>query len=151
MASPIRVYPDADRVEEALVAAASGSGGFADGSAFLTFSALVDVLANPLNGHGSTADMALGPLSLPEEATAAAVNTNGQSTPAPQSFPVLCDVAPRCANSLAGTLFNVTWGSRVPVLAEPLLRGTSWTSRGGADVSQGKNVRSDPGCPTASA
>jgi hypothetical protein len=70
-----------------------------------------------------------------QESTAGVVNTNWQSTPAPQSFPVLCDVAPRCANSLAGTLFNVTWGSRVPVLAEPLLRGTSWTSRGGADGS----------------
>src|SRR4051812_21584870 len=44
MASPIRVYPDADRVEEALVAAASGGGGFADGSAFLTFGELVDAL-----------------------------------------------------------------------------------------------------------
>src|SRR4051812_2620804 len=44
MPSPIRVYPDADRVEEALVAAASGGGGFADGSAFLTFSELVDAL-----------------------------------------------------------------------------------------------------------
>src|SRR3954469_4738653 len=44
MASPIRVYPDADRVEEALVAAASGGGGFADGSSFLTFGDLVDAL-----------------------------------------------------------------------------------------------------------
>jgi hypothetical protein len=70
-----------------------------------------------------------------QESTAGLLNTNWQSTPAPQSFPILCDVAPRCANSLAGTLFNVTWGSRVPVLAEPLLRGTSWTSRGGADGS----------------
>ena len=70
-----------------------------------------------------------------QESTAGVVNTNWQSTPAPQSSPVLCDIAPRCANSLAGTLFNVTWGSRVPVLAEPLLRGTSWTSRGGADGS----------------
>jgi hypothetical protein len=70
-----------------------------------------------------------------QESTAGVVNTNWQSTPAPPAFPVLCDVAVRCANSLAGTLFNVTWGSRVPVLAEPLLRGTSWTSRGGADGS----------------
>jgi hypothetical protein len=70
-----------------------------------------------------------------QESTVGLVNTNWQSTPAPQSFPVLCDMAPRCANSLAGTLFNVTWGSRVPVLAEPLLEGASWSSRGGADGS----------------
>jgi len=42
--SPIRVYPDADRVEEALVAAALRSGGFANGSSFLTFGQLVDSL-----------------------------------------------------------------------------------------------------------
>src|SRR6185295_5179688 len=44
MSPPIRVYPDADRVEEALVAAATEGDGFADGSAFLTFGELVDVL-----------------------------------------------------------------------------------------------------------
>jgi hypothetical protein len=64
---------------------------------------------------------------------AGVVNTNWQSSPPPPSFPVLCDLAARCANSLAGTLYNVIWGSRVPVLAEPLLRGSAWSSRGGAD------------------
>lgn len=44
MSPPIRVYPDADRVEEALVAAATEGDGFADGSAFLTFGELVDAL-----------------------------------------------------------------------------------------------------------
>ncbi|HVE83929.1 MAG TPA: PD-(D/E)XK nuclease family protein [Myxococcales bacterium] len=47
MRSPIRVFPDADRVEEALVDAAVEGGGFADGSAFLTFGELVDALGGP--------------------------------------------------------------------------------------------------------
>jgi hypothetical protein len=68
-----------------------------------------------------------------QETTAGVVNTNWQSTPPPASFPVLCETVGRCANSLAGTLYNVIWGSRVPVLAEPLHRGSSWSSRGGAD------------------
>ena len=38
----------------------------------------------------------------------------------------------RCGNSLASTYYNVIWGGRVPVLAEPLLKGATWTSSGGA-------------------
>ena len=38
----------------------------------------------------------------------------------------------RCGNSLASVYYNVIWGGRVPVLAEPLLRGVTWTSSGGA-------------------
>ena len=86
-------------------------------------------LGNPPDTIGATGLMGF------QETTAGVVNTNWQSTPPPASFPVLCDVAARCANSLAGTLYNVVWGSRVPVLAEPLLDGTSWSSRGGADGS----------------
>jgi hypothetical protein len=84
-------------------------------------------LSNPPASTVSTGSMGF------QETTAGIVNTNWQSTPPPPAFPVLCDVATRCANSLAGTLYNVIWGSRVPVLAEPVLRGTSWSSRGGAD------------------
>ncbi len=40
----LRVLPDADRVEEALVAEAAERGGFADGSGFLTFGQLVEKL-----------------------------------------------------------------------------------------------------------
>ena len=68
-----------------------------------------------------------------QETTAGVVNTNWQSSPPPASFPVLCESAIACANSLAGTLYNVIWGSRVPVVAEPLHRGSTWSSRGGAD------------------
>ena len=44
MPSPIRVYPDADRVEEALLSAAAEGDGFADGSSFLTFGELLEAL-----------------------------------------------------------------------------------------------------------
>ena len=37
-----------------------------------------------------------------------------------------------CGNSLASTYYNVIWGARAPVLAEPLLHGLSWSATGGA-------------------
>lgn len=60
-----------------------------------------------------------------------------QSTLPPPQFPVLCAQLSQCGNSLAGALYNVIWGSRNPVLFEPLLQGTEWSSSGGAqgDVS----------------
>ena len=41
------------------------------------------------------------------------------------------------ANALSSTFYNVIWGSRHPVLQEPLLTGSSWPSTGGGsdDVS----------------
>jgi hypothetical protein len=56
-----------------------------------------------------------------------------QSAPPPLEFPVLCPSTVRCGNSLAATLYLLIWGNREPTLAEPLLKGTSWASRGGAD------------------
>ena len=70
-----------------------------------------------------------------QETPAGLVNTNWQSTAPPAAFPVLCLDAARCPNSLAGTLYNVIWGSRVPVLGEPLHRASSWSSRGASDGS----------------
>src|SRR5262249_2357139 len=64
--------------------------------------------------------------------------TDWSSNAPPASFPVLCASQNQCGNSLASTYFNVIWGSlRSPVLAEPLLRNTAWTSAGGTqnDVS----------------
>jgi hypothetical protein len=71
------------------------------------------------------------------------VNTDWTSSSPPAGMPVLCpwttdpQTGSPCANSLASALFNVIWGGRQPVLSEPLLQGTSWTSTGGAynDVS----------------
>lgn len=60
------------------------------------------------------------------------VNTDWSSTPPPSTFPVLCAQLAQCGNSLASTFYNVIWGSRAPVLAEPLLRGLSWNATGGA-------------------
>jgi hypothetical protein len=40
------------------------------------------------------------------------INTNFQTTPVPPQFPVLCGTAARCSNTLAGTLFEVMWGTR---------------------------------------
>ena len=60
------------------------------------------------------------------------VNTDWSSTPPPASFPVLCSQLAQCGNSLASTYYNVIWAARAPVLAEPLLSGTSWAATGGA-------------------
>jgi hypothetical protein len=60
------------------------------------------------------------------------VNTDWTSTPPPTGFPVLCASLGSCGNSLASTYYNVIWGARAPVLAEPLLHGLSWSATGGA-------------------
>lgn len=60
------------------------------------------------------------------------VNTNWSSNPPPQAFPILCPSLASCGNSLASTYYNVIWGSRAPVLEEPLLKGLTWTTTGGA-------------------
>lgn len=61
------------------------------------------------------------------------LNLNYQSTPAPPGFPILCPSPTSCGNSLAGTDHLLIWGTRSPVLAEPLLKGTRWSSLGGAN------------------
>jgi hypothetical protein len=65
------------------------------------------------------------------------INTGWKSCPPPPNMPILCSTSTSCQNSLAGSLYNLIWGNRVPVLSEPLLRGTTWKARGGAanDVS----------------
>ena len=47
--------------------------------------------------------------------------------------------AGQCGNSVAGALYMLIWGTRSPVLTEPLLTGTRWSSLGGA----GNDVASD--------
>lgn len=65
------------------------------------------------------------------------VNTGWNSTPPPPQFPILCGTASGCGNSLSSALFLAVWGSRGPVLQEPLVRASRWSSLGGAsnDVS----------------
>lgn len=66
------------------------------------------------------------------ESAAGIINTDWSSTPPPPTFPILCATVAGCNNSLASTYYTLIWGSRAPALAVPLLRGTSWTSTGGA-------------------
>jgi hypothetical protein len=63
------------------------------------------------------------------------VNTDWSSTPPPINEPPLCASASQCPNSLSSTLYMVIWGSRSPVVSEPLLQGTTWTATGGGDNS----------------
>lgn len=54
------------------------------------------------------------------------------SCPPPTNMPLLCPPSVTlCPDSLASTLYEVIWGTRNPVLSEPLLRGTTWTTAGG--------------------
>lgn len=65
-------------------------------------------------------------------------NSNWASTAPPSQFPVLCASATQCGNSLSGTHYLLIWGSRAPVLQEPLTTGATWNSLGG----QGNDVAS---------
>lgn len=65
-------------------------------------------------------------------------NTNWSSTPPPPQFPVLCASATQCGNSLSGAHYLLIWGSRSPLLQEPLVEGATWSALGG----QGNDVAS---------
>ena len=45
---------------------------------------------------------------------------------------MLCAAAAQCPNALSSVFYNVIWGSRNPVLDEPLLKGLAWAATGGA-------------------
>ena len=66
-----------------------------------------------------------------QDTSSGLVNTDWQSTKPPEEFPTLCFQLAGCGNSLASTLYLLIWGNRAPVLPEPLLKGTTWTSTGG--------------------
>jgi hypothetical protein len=65
-------------------------------------------------------------------------NTDWSASAPPIDEPSLCAQPSSCSDSLGSTLFDVIWGSRNPVISEPLLEGTSWTATGGG----GGNVTS---------
>ncbi|MEA2495319.1 MAG: hypothetical protein QOJ29_3230 [Thermoleophilaceae bacterium] len=65
--------------------------------------------------------------------TSGLVVTNWSASAPPSQFPVLCANAAQCANSVASTHFMLIWGTRSPVLAEPLVEGTAWSTLGGAN------------------
>jgi hypothetical protein len=83
-------------------------------------------------GNAPTAPASVGNVEF-QETNGGSQNTNWSSNAPPQSFPILCPTGNQCGNSLASTYYNVIWGSRAPVLAAPLLKGTNWTSTGGAN------------------
>jgi hypothetical protein len=85
-----------------------------------------DGLDNPADAPDSTGTVSF------QETNAGLLNTDWSSNAPPQAFPILCSSPVRCGNSLASTYYNVIWGGRVPVLAEPLLKDAAWTSAGGA-------------------
>jgi hypothetical protein len=86
---------------------------------------------NPPDAPGS-----VGTVSF-QETNSGLFNTDWSSNPPPAAFPTLCPSLASCGNSLASSFYNVIWGARAPVLAEPLLTGTSWSATGAAqnDVS----------------
>jgi hypothetical protein len=59
-------------------------------------------------------------------------NTDWNSTPPPSNMPILCASAASCGNSLSSTYYDVIWGSRAPVLQEPLVQGATWNGTGGS-------------------
>jgi hypothetical protein len=84
-------------------------------------------LGNPDDAAQSVGLMAF------QETTAGLINTDWQSSPPPPAFPVLCSEIAKCGNSVASVLYQLIWGSRAPVLIDPLIKGESWTSKGGAN------------------
>lgn len=87
-------------------------------------------------GNGADAVASAGIVSF-QDTNAGLVNTDWSSSSPPPAFPVLCATTTSCPNALTSTFYNVIWGSRAPVLSEPLLRGVAWSGTGGAagDVS----------------
>jgi hypothetical protein len=82
-------------------------------------------------GNDPSAPLSAGTVSFQEQSLGL-INTDWNSNPPPQNFPVLCAVITSCGNSLASTYYNLIWGTRAPTLFEPLLQGTSWTTTGGS-------------------
>ena len=83
-------------------------------------------------GNASDSVTSTGTIALQENGGGISVVSPFWSSNAPPpSFPILCANAGPCPNSLASTYYNVIWGSLTPLLAEPLLRGTTWTGVGG--------------------
>jgi hypothetical protein len=82
-------------------------------------------------GNRDDTPASVGSVTMQETNSGIAVADWSSNAP-PSSFPVLCDKAASCGNSLASTYYHVIWGSRTPLLLEPLVEGAAWTSVGGA-------------------
>ncbi|MEA2273145.1 MAG: hypothetical protein QOI98_1853 [Solirubrobacteraceae bacterium] len=82
------------------------------------------------NGEGAVSTQGLVDYN---RTTAGLANLNWQSVAPPPQFPVLCASTSGCGNSVASTHFMLIWGTRSPVLAEPLLKQTRWSATGGVN------------------
>ncbi|HVC87485.1 MAG TPA: hypothetical protein VNC40_08680 [Gaiellaceae bacterium] len=83
-------------------------------------------------GNAANAVNSTGTVSFQDTGSGlAVVSPYWSSNGPPPQFPVLCATVTQCPNSLVSTYYNVIWGSLTPVLAEPLLKGTTWTAAGG--------------------
>ena len=89
-------------------------------------------------GNADDAPVSIGVVAF-QQSNFGLINTDWQSNPPPQSFPILCATLTSCGNSLASTYYNLIWGTRAPVLWEPLLAGTSWSTTGGASNDVGSS------------
>lgn len=104
------------------------------GSAF-TFAWTTDGQNNPAAAPASNGTVSF------QDTPAGLVNLNWTSNPPPPGFPILCASTSQCGNSLASAYYTVIWGSRAPLLEEPLLRGLIWTSTGGTQNDVGSSNR----------
>jgi hypothetical protein len=95
------------------------------GSAF-TLAWTTSALDNPDSAVSSDGTVTLG------ETNNGLDVTDWASSPPPEAFPVLCADVSKCGNSIASTWYLVVWGSRSPLLSEPLVKGATWSSTGGA-------------------
>ena len=86
-----------------------------------------DGLGNPENAQSTSGSVDY------RRTTAGLVVTNWSASQPPPQFPILCASPTQCGNSVASTHFMLIWGSRSPVLAEPLVTGTAWSTTGGAN------------------
>jgi hypothetical protein len=82
-------------------------------------------------GNADDAVASAGTVTL-QETLNGIVTADWQSTLPPSTFPILCARAAQCGNSLAASLYNLIWGSRAPLFAEPLVKGAAWSGTGGA-------------------
>jgi hypothetical protein len=93
----------------------------------------LDWTSNDL-GNADDAVPSLGTVALSETPSGVFATPQAYLAP-PDRFPILCAQAASCANVTTSTVYQALWGSLKPVLAEPLLKGRTWTSVGGQDGS----------------
>ena len=83
-------------------------------------------------GNGEGAQTTSGSVDY-RRTTAGLIVTNWAASQPPPQFPILCASPTQCGNSVASAHFMLIWGTRSPVLAEPLVTGTAWSTTGGAN------------------